>query len=64
MPTYLTPDQVAELVPGLTRGKLAQMRFQGTGPNFRKPTAKTVLYVESEVVAWVESTARWGTAIA
>lgn len=60
MPIYLTPDQVADLVPGLTRGNLAHMRFQGTGPNYRKPTAKTVLYVEAEVVAWVESTARWG----
>jgi hypothetical protein len=60
MPVYLTPDQVAAMLPGLTRGKLAQLRFNGEGPNYRKPTPKTVLYVESEVVAWVESSARWG----
>lgn len=61
MPVYLTPDQVAAMLPGLTRSKLAQLRFNGTGPNYRKPTPKTVLYVESEVIAWVESSARWGT---
>lgn len=61
MPVYLTPDQVVLMLPGLTRGALAQLRFTGKGPNYRKPTPKTVLYVESEVVAWVESSARWGT---
>jgi hypothetical protein len=61
MPVYLTPDQVAAMLPGLTRGKLAQLRFNGAGPNYRKPTPKTVLYVESEVIAWVESSVRWGT---
>jgi hypothetical protein len=60
MPVYLTPDQVAAMLPGVTRGKLAQLRFDGVGPNYRKPTPKTVLYVESEVIAWVESSARWG----
>ena len=64
MPVYLTPDQVAAMLPGLTRGKLAQLRFNGAGPNYRKPTPKTVLYVESEVIAWVESSARWGTNVA
>jgi hypothetical protein len=60
IPVYLTPDQVSTMLPGISRGKLAQLRFNGTGPNYRKPTPKTVLYVESEVVAWVESSARWG----
>jgi hypothetical protein len=58
MPVYLSPDQVALMVPGLTRGKLAQLRFCGDGPNYRKPTAKTVLYVEDEVIAWIEASAR------
>lgn len=49
MPVYLTPDQVVLMLPGLTRGALAQLRFTGKGPNYRKPTPKTVLYVESEV---------------
>jgi hypothetical protein len=58
MPVYLTPDQVILMLPGLSRGQLAQMRFRGDGPAYRKPTPKTVLYVESEVVAWVEATKR------
>ena len=57
MPVYLTPDQVVLMLPGISRGQLAQLRFTGKGPNYRKPTPKTVLYVESEVIAWVESTA-------
>ncbi|TFC85798.1 hypothetical protein E3T24_07735 [Cryobacterium sp. TmT2-59] len=56
MPVYLTPDQVVLMLPGVSRGQLAQLRFHGKGPKYRKPTPKTVLYVESEVVAWVEST--------
>lgn len=62
MPVYLTPDQVIQMLPGISRGQLAQMRFNGTGPAYRKPTPKTVLYVESEVIEWVESTARRTTA--
>jgi predicted DNA-binding transcriptional regulator AlpA len=60
MPIYLTPDQVVLMLPGVSRGQLAQLRFTGNGPSYRKPTPKTVLYVESEVIAWVESTARSG----
>ncbi len=59
---YLSPDQVCELIPGMTRGHLAQMRYRGDGPKFRKPTAKTVLYLKTEVLEWVESTARTITA--
>jgi hypothetical protein len=55
---YLSPDQVCELIPGMTMGHLAQMRYRGDGPKFRKPTRKTVLYVRSEVLDWVESTVR------
>lgn len=58
---YLTPNEVAELT-GLSKAQLAQLRFKGTGPRYRKPTAKTVLYVESEVIDWIESTVRQGTA--
>ena len=57
MPVYLTPDQVVLMLPGISRGQLAQLRFHGKGPSYRKPTPKTVLYVEAEVIAWVESSA-------
>ena len=56
MPVYLTPDQVVLMLPGVSRGQLSQLRYNGTGPSYRKPTPKTVLYVKSEVIEWVEST--------
>ena len=62
MERYLSPEQVCELAPGLTKNNLAQLRFTGKGPRYRKPTPKTVIYLESEVVAWIESSARSGTA--
>ena len=62
MEKYLTPDQVVDLLPGLSKGQLAQLRFTGNGPRYRKPTPKTVIYVESEVIEWIEATARMGTA--
>ncbi len=58
---YLSPDEVCSLIPGMTRSALAQLRFTGRGPQYRKPTPKTVLYVEAEVRAWVEQSARFGT---
>ena len=63
MTKYLSPDQVVELIPGMTKGALAQLRFTGKGPRYRKPTPKTVIYVESEVIEWIEDTARYGTAL-
>lgn len=58
---YLTPAQVCERVPGMTTGSLAQMRYLGTGPRYFKPSHKRVLYSESDIVAWLEGTARFGT---
>ncbi len=55
---YLSPEQVCHLIPGMTKGHLAQLRYTGQGPTFRKPTPKTVIYKESEVLTWVESTSR------
>jgi predicted DNA-binding transcriptional regulator AlpA len=62
MEKYLSPDQVAAQIPGLSKTQLAQLRFTGKGPRYRKPTPKTVLYLESEVIDWIEGTARYGTA--
>lgn len=61
-PRYITADQVCDLIPGMTRNNLAQLRFKGTGPRYFKPTPRTVLYVEADVIAWVEASARTGTA--
>jgi hypothetical protein len=57
----LTPEQVCELIPGLTRGKLANMRYTGDGPRYFKPTPKTVVYKRAEVFNWLESTAHSST---
>lgn len=46
----------------MTKGALSQLRFTGKGPRYRKPTPKTVLYTESEVIKWIEDSARYGTA--
>ena len=59
---YLTPEQVCEIVPGMTRNLLAQLRFKGQGPRYFKPTPRTVLYSGADVIAWVEGSARTGTA--
>jgi hypothetical protein len=56
MQRYLTPDDVCELVPGLTKAILAQLRFKKQGPRFYKPTLKTVIYREDEIMEWLEST--------
>lgn len=42
------------MIPGLTTANLAQRRHLGREPKFLKPTAKLVLYGESDVIAWIE----------
>ena len=61
MTKYLSPAEVCELVPGMTKGQLAQLRFTGKGPRFYKPTPKTVLYDEASVREWVEGSVRTQT---
>lgn len=60
--TYLTPQQVHERWPFLSVGNLAQQRFTGSGPVFLKPTPRTVIYRERDVVAWLEASERTSTA--
>lgn len=55
---YLSPDQVCELVPGITVANLQELRKTGRGPKYRKPTGengKVVVYAEADVRAWVEA---------
>ncbi|KAB1662830.1 helix-turn-helix transcriptional regulator [Pseudoclavibacter sp. CFCC 13611] len=58
----LTPKALCELVPGTTPNYWAGLRFKGQGPAFLKPSPKRVLYRESKVWEWLESTERHGTA--
>ena len=59
---YMSPKAVAARIPGMTTGNLAQLRFKGEGPRYMKPSAKVVAYDWADVVAWLESTKRDGTA--
>lgn len=61
---YMTPKQVHERWPFLTISNLGQMRFKGTGPRFLKPTPKTVIYREQDVVDFLEAAERTSTAAA
>lgn len=58
----LSPEQVCEMVPGMTKGNLAQLRFKGIGPKYLKPSPRTVVYRESDIIEWLESSERTGTA--
>lgn len=62
--TYLTPKQAADIIPGMTTTNLAQLRFTGKGPKFLKPTARTVVYREADVIEWLEASERISTAAA
>ena len=57
---YLTPTDV-EREFGFTRAHLAQMRFQGDGPRYRKPTPRKVLYTRADIIEWIEASARSST---
>ena len=54
---FIQPSAVTAIT-GLSVASLAQLRVRGRGPRFYKPTPRTVLYKRSEVVAWVEASAR------
>ena len=54
---FIQPSEAGELT-GLTVQALAQLRFRGKGPTFYKPTPRTVLYKRSEVIEWIERSAR------
>lgn len=49
----LTEEQAADMVPGITARTLRSLRYAGGGPVFSKPTPKTVVYLEDDVLAWV-----------
>ncbi|WP_144267540.1 hypothetical protein [Leifsonia xyli] len=63
VPVYLTPEQVCDLVPGMTVRSLKEMRaarragVRGSkgGPVYVKPNAKTVVYDTADVVAYMNA---------
>ncbi|MEX1079816.1 MAG: hypothetical protein WED09_11985 [Homoserinimonas sp.] len=61
MDDYLSPAQVCEIVPGMTKANLAQLRFTGKGPIFLKPTPKTVIYRRTDIDSWLNGSERTQT---
>lgn len=59
---FIQPADVVELT-GLSLAALAQLRYQGKGPRFYKPTPRTVLYKRTEVIAWLEASAQTRTGV-
>lgn len=58
--TLLTPADTAKYL-SLTEQSLAQLRYTGRGPTFRKLGAKTVRYRVEDLDAWVDAAARTST---
>lgn len=50
---FLSPEMVCELVPGLTVVILEDLRKRKVDPPFHKPTLRTVVYRESQIIEWV-----------
>lgn len=63
MDRLLTIEEVSALL-GMSRGALAQMRYEGRGPKFVKLSAKAIRYRECDISAWIESMLRDSTAAA
>lgn len=58
---YMSPKEVAAMIPGMTVSNLAQLRFKGQGPKYMKPSPKICVYDRADVIEWLESTKRTGT---
>jgi excisionase family DNA binding protein len=58
--TFLSPEEVAGMLPGISKGTLAMWRHEGRGPRYRK-LGRIVLYALDEVEAWIEAGVRDGT---
>jgi hypothetical protein len=58
---FIDQDAARELLGGISRGALAQMRYEGRGPAFYK-VGRKILYRADDVVEFIESTRRTSTA--
>lgn len=63
MEKLLTPQEVAPML-GITVGALAQLRYAGKGPAYKRLSPRAIRYTEADVDAWVESSTRTCTALA
>jgi hypothetical protein len=58
---YLSPDQVASMIPGVSKSTLAMWRYEGRGPRYRK-AGRIIFYALDEVEAWIDEAACEGRA--
>jgi predicted DNA-binding transcriptional regulator AlpA len=49
---FLSPDEVAALLPGVSRNTLAMWRYEHKGPKYYK-LGRKVIYALDDVEAWV-----------
>ena len=63
MDKYLSPDQVCEVIPGMTVGLLKQMRFRGDGPPYVKVSPRRIAYAEGSLHEWLQSNERTSTRV-
>lgn len=56
---FLSPDEVAAAIPGITKGTLAMWRYEHKGPPYRK-LGRVVVYALDELEAWIEAGMRNG----
>lgn len=59
---YLSAEDVCDIIPGMTKALLNQMRFRGDGPPFIAASPKKRVYAESSLHAWLASRERTSTA--
>ena len=55
-------DGFCAYVPGMTRGRAAQLRYTGKGPKFLRPSARTILYRKEDVDQWLADSVCTSTA--
>lgn len=52
--TWLSPEMVCEIWPGMTTRRLQRMRDEGRGPAYSK-SGRTITYAESDIYAYLDA---------
>jgi len=55
---FLSPEQVCDIVPGMTPNLLAALRHRGTGPRYIEASPRKRVYSETSLRAWLASRER------
>ncbi|MEY9851249.1 putative DNA-binding transcriptional regulator AlpA [Leifsonia sp. EB41] len=64
MEKYLSPEEVCEIIPGMSKSLLGALRFRGDGPKFIKVSPKKVVYAQTSIEEYMKSRERTSTAAA